>query len=65
MPGDKISIEQLKTDLGVSRTPIVIVLKMLEREMLIKTKPRVGPIKSNSTRNKKRRSYEEIKKIFS
>jgi DNA-binding GntR family transcriptional regulator len=42
MPGDKISIDQLKTDLGVSRTPIVIALKMLEREMLIKTKPRRG-----------------------
>jgi DNA-binding GntR family transcriptional regulator len=42
MPGEKISIDQLKTDLGVSRTPIVIALKMLEREMLIKTKPRHG-----------------------
>jgi DNA-binding GntR family transcriptional regulator len=42
MPGDKISIDQLKTDLGVSRTPIVIALKMLEKEMLIKTKPRRG-----------------------
>jgi len=42
MPGDKISIDQLKADLGVSRTPIVIALKMLEKEMLIKTKPRRG-----------------------
>lgn len=42
MPGDKISVEQLKKDLGVSRTPIVIALKMLEREMLIITKPRRG-----------------------
>jgi DNA-binding GntR family transcriptional regulator len=42
MPGDKISIDQLIADLGVSRTPIVIALKMLEREMLIKTKPRRG-----------------------
>ncbi len=42
MPGDKISIDQLKADLGVSRTPIVIALKMLEKEMLINTKPRRG-----------------------
>jgi DNA-binding GntR family transcriptional regulator len=42
MPGDKISIDQLIADLGVSRTPIVIALKMLEREMLIETKPRRG-----------------------
>ncbi len=42
MPGDKISIDQIKADLGVSRTPIVIALKMLEREMLIKTMPRRG-----------------------
>ena len=42
MPGDKISIDQLIADLGVSRTPIVIALKMLEREMLITTRPRRG-----------------------
>jgi DNA-binding GntR family transcriptional regulator len=42
MPGDKISIDQLIAELGVSRTPIVIALKMLEREMLITTKPRRG-----------------------
>ena len=42
MPGDKISIDQLKADLGVSRTPIVIALKMLEKEMLINTMPRRG-----------------------
>lgn len=42
MPGDKISIDQLRADLGVSRTPIVIALKMLEKEMLIDTKPRRG-----------------------
>jgi len=42
MPGDKISIEQLIADLGVSRTPIVIALKMLEKEMLIETMPRRG-----------------------
>lgn len=42
MPGDKIPLDQLKMDLGVSRTPIVIALKMLEREMLITTKPRRG-----------------------
>ncbi|MEE4606042.1 MAG: GntR family transcriptional regulator [Desulfobacteraceae bacterium] len=42
MPGDKISIDRLRADLGVSRTPIVIALKMLEKEMLIDTKPRRG-----------------------
>jgi DNA-binding GntR family transcriptional regulator len=42
MPGDKISIEKLKAELGVSRTPIVMALKMLEREMLIETRPRRG-----------------------
>jgi DNA-binding GntR family transcriptional regulator len=42
MPGDKISIDKLKADMDVSRTPIVIALKMLEREMLIATKPRRG-----------------------
>ena len=42
MPEDKISIDQLQTDLGVSRTPIMIALKILEKEMLIITKPRRG-----------------------
>jgi DNA-binding GntR family transcriptional regulator len=42
MPGDKISIEKLQEDLGVSRTPIILALKMLEREMLITTEPRRG-----------------------
>ena len=42
MPGDKISMDQLIADLGVSRTPIVIALKMLEKEMLITTRPRRG-----------------------
>lgn len=42
MPGDKISIDKLKAELGISRTPIVIALKMLEREMLIETKSRRG-----------------------
>ena len=39
---NKISIDQLQTDLGVSRTPIMIALKILEKEMLIITKPRRG-----------------------
>ncbi len=42
MPGDKISIDQLAEDLKVSRTPIVMALKMLEKEMLIETRPRRG-----------------------
>jgi len=42
MPGDKISIEKLIAELGVSRTPIVIALKMLEKELLINTMPRRG-----------------------
>lgn len=42
MPGDKILLDQFMKELGVSRTPIVIALKMLEREMLITTKPRRG-----------------------
>lgn len=42
MPGDKISIDKLQQDLGVSRTPVILALKMLEREMLITTEPRRG-----------------------
>jgi len=42
MPGDKIPVDDLKDELGVSRTPMVIALKMLEKEMLIRTKPRRG-----------------------
>lgn len=42
MPGDKISVDGLIKQLGVSRTPIVIALKMLEKEMLITTLSRRG-----------------------
>lgn len=42
MPGDKIFTDKMQSDIGVSRTPIIMALKMLEREMLITTKPRRG-----------------------
>jgi DNA-binding GntR family transcriptional regulator len=57
MPGDKISIDQLRVDLGVSRTPIVIALKMLEKEMLTITKPRRGTMCAPSQKEKSSMSW--------
>ncbi|MBD3304998.1 FCD domain-containing protein [candidate division KSB3 bacterium] len=41
-PGTKILQDKLAHELGVSRTPVVNALKMLEREKLIVSKPRRG-----------------------
>ena len=42
MPGEKIYQDKLADELGVSRTPLVNALKMLEREKLISAIPRKG-----------------------
>jgi DNA-binding GntR family transcriptional regulator len=42
MPGEKIYQDKLADELGVSRTPLVNALKMLEREKLISAVPRKG-----------------------
>jgi DNA-binding GntR family transcriptional regulator len=58
---------QSHADLSVSRTPIVIALKMLEKEILLKTKPRRGHYVRTFTKReiidaldlrKRRRSWE-------
>ena len=41
-PGEKIYQDKLADELGVSRTPLVNALKMLEREKLISAVPRRG-----------------------
>jgi DNA-binding GntR family transcriptional regulator len=42
MPGEKIYQDKLATELGVSRTPLISALKMLEQEKLITAVPRRG-----------------------
>ena len=41
-PGDKISQEQLASELGISRTPLISALKYLENEKLVEAIPRRG-----------------------
>jgi DNA-binding GntR family transcriptional regulator len=41
-PGAKIDQDRWATDLGISKTPLVFALKMLENEGLIKAVPRKG-----------------------
>jgi len=41
-PGDKIPQEKLAADLGISRTPLVNALKLLEKENLVEARPRRG-----------------------
>jgi len=42
LPGDKIPQEKLAQDLGISRTPLVNALKVLEKEKLVQSLPRRG-----------------------
>ncbi|MEO7599629.1 MAG: GntR family transcriptional regulator [Opitutus sp.] len=42
VPGEKIPQEKLAADLGVSRTPLVNALKLLEKENLVESRPRRG-----------------------
>jgi DNA-binding GntR family transcriptional regulator len=41
-PGDKISVEELSRDLGVSRTPVWSAISRLEAEGLVNVSPRKG-----------------------
>ena len=41
-PGEKISIEALSRDLGVSRTPVWMAVARLEAEGIINIRPRIG-----------------------
>lgn len=42
LPGDKIPQERLAEDLGISRTPLVNALKLLEQDKLVQSVPRRG-----------------------
>jgi DNA-binding GntR family transcriptional regulator len=42
LPGEKIPQEKLAQELGISRTPLVSALKVLEREKLVQSIPRRG-----------------------
>jgi DNA-binding GntR family transcriptional regulator len=42
LPGDKIPQEKLAEDLGISRTPLVNALKLLEQDKLVLSIPRRG-----------------------
>jgi DNA-binding GntR family transcriptional regulator len=42
LPGEKIPQEKLAEDLGISRTPLVNALKLLEKENLVRSIPRRG-----------------------
>lgn len=42
LPGEKIAQEKLAEDLGISRTPLVNALKLLEQDKLVKSVPRRG-----------------------
>ncbi len=41
-PGEKLNVEALSRDLGVSRTPVWEALKKLEMEGVVRTRPRKG-----------------------
>lgn len=41
-PGEKIPQEKLAAELGISRTPLVNALKLLEKENLVEARPRRG-----------------------
>jgi DNA-binding GntR family transcriptional regulator len=42
LPGDKIPQEKLAEDLGISRTPLINALKLLEQDKLVQSFPRRG-----------------------
>jgi DNA-binding GntR family transcriptional regulator len=42
LPGDKIAQEKLAEDLGISRTPLINALKLLEQDKLVQSVPRRG-----------------------
>lgn len=42
LPGQKVKQEELAANLGVSRTPLLSALSMLEKELLIESVPRRG-----------------------
>lgn len=48
-PGEKISIEEIAHGLGVSRTPVVNALKMLESDGLVEIQPRRGTFVTHLT----------------
>jgi DNA-binding GntR family transcriptional regulator len=48
-PGEKISVEDIAHGLGVSRTPVVNALKMLESEGLVEIQPRRGTFVTHLT----------------
>lgn len=48
-PGEKISVEEVAHGLGVSRTPVVNALKMLESDGLVEIQPRRGTFVTHLT----------------
>ncbi len=48
-PGEKISVEEIAHGLGVSRTPVVNALKMLESDGLVEIQPRRGTFVTHLT----------------
>lgn len=48
-PGDKISVEAIAAGLGVSRTPVVNALKVLESDGLVEIQPRRGTFVTHLT----------------
>ncbi|MGW8249865.1 MAG: GntR family transcriptional regulator [Anaerolineales bacterium] len=48
-PGDKISVEDVAHGLGVSRTPVVSALKILESDGLVEIQPRRGTFVTHLT----------------
>ncbi len=48
-PGEKVSVEEIARGLGVSRTPVVNALKMLEGDGLVEIQPRRGTFVTHLT----------------
>ena len=48
-PGEKISVEAIASGLGVSRTPVVNALKLLETDGLVEIQPRRGTFATQVT----------------
>jgi DNA-binding GntR family transcriptional regulator len=57
VPGQKLNVEALARDLGVSRTPVWEALKKLEVEGVVRTRPRKGVYVTALDANKAREIY--------
>jgi DNA-binding GntR family transcriptional regulator len=61
LPGDKIPQERLAEDLGISRTPLVNALKLLEQDKLVQSIPATIP---SAFQQKEMISIAELREVL-